>query len=84
MFSFGILCGMASVLTSLLAQIVGPYNINVDEAGYLGAAFIIAGLVGAVATGLFIDKTGRHKMILKLFVPIVGAAYLAFYFVGKD
>lgn len=83
MVAFGILCGMASALTSLLTQIVSPYGVSEDNAGFLSAAFIIAGLVGAVITGVFIDKTSRHKIILKLYVPIVGAAYLAFYFVGK-
>ncbi|KAI7896428.1 major facilitator superfamily domain-containing protein [Mucor mucedo] len=84
MVSFGILCGMASALTSLLTQIVQPYGVSVDDAGFLGAAFIIAGLVGAIVTGIFIDKTGRHKIVLKVFVPIVGAAYLGFYFVVKS
>lgn len=84
MVSFGILCGLASAFTSLLTQIVGPYNIGVDDAGYLGAAFIVAGLVGAIVTGVFIDKTGRHKIVIKIYVPIIGALYLAFYFIGKD
>lgn len=83
MVAFGILCGLASAFTSLLTQIVGPYNIGVDDAGYLGAAFIVAGLVGAIITGIFIDKTGRHKIVIKIYVPIIGALYLAFYFVGK-
>lgn len=83
MVAFGILCGLASALTSLLTQIVSPYNVNVDDAGFLGAAFIIAGLVGAILTGVFIDKTGRHKLVIKIYVPIIGALYLAFYFVGK-
>jgi uncharacterized membrane protein YeaQ/YmgE (transglycosylase-associated protein family) len=50
----------------------------------LGAAFIIAGLVGAVVTGVIIDKTGRHKLILKVYMPIIGALYVALYFVGKS
>ncbi|CAO3619452.1 unnamed protein product [Mucor hiemalis] len=83
MVAFGILCGLASALTSLLTQIVSPYNIGVDDAGYLGAAFIVAGLVGAILTGIFIDKTGRHKLVIKIYVPIIGALYLAFFFVVK-
>lgn len=83
MFSFGILCGLASSITSLLAQIVFPYGINNDDAGYLNAAFIVAGLVGAIITGIFIDKTGRHKLTIKIYVPIIGAFYVALYFVGK-
>ncbi|KAI9251327.1 major facilitator superfamily domain-containing protein [Helicostylum pulchrum] len=81
MVSFGILCGLASAFTSILTQIVAPYGINADDAGFLGAAFIIAGLVGAIVTGIFIDKTGRHKLVMKVYVPIDGALYLAFYFV---
>jgi predicted MFS family arabinose efflux permease len=66
-----------------LTQIVTPYGVSVDDAGYLGAAFIVAGLVGAFATGIFIDKTRRHKLILKTFVPVVGFMFLALLFVGK-
>jgi MFS family permease len=83
MVSFGIMCGLASTVTSLLTQIVNPYGVGVDAAGYLGAAFIVAGLVGAIITGVFIDKTGRHKIILKIYIPIIGALYVALYFVGK-
>ncbi|KAI8967551.1 major facilitator superfamily domain-containing protein [Mycotypha africana] len=79
--AFGVLCGLSSALTSVFAQIVTPYGYNDDEAGYLGAAFIIAGLVGAICAGIFIDKTGRHKILIKIFVPIIGCLYLAFYFV---
>jgi FLVCR family MFS transporter 7 len=82
MVAFGVLCGLASALTSLLTQIVSPYGINNDDAGYLGAAFIVAGLVGAIITGIFIDKTGRHKIVIKIYVPIIGALYTALYFVG--
>jgi nitrate/nitrite transporter NarK len=81
--AFGVLCGMASTFTSILTQIVAPYKISVDNAGYLGAAFIVAGLLGAALTGIFIDKTGRHKIVIKIYVPIIGALYLAFYFIGK-
>ncbi|CEG81324.1 hypothetical protein RMATCC62417_15539 [Rhizopus microsporus] len=79
--AFGVLCGMASTFTSILTQIVAPYKISVDNAGYLGAAFIVAGLVGAALTGIFIDKTGQHKIVIKIYVPIIGALYLAFYFI---
>ncbi|KAI8883230.1 MFS general substrate transporter [Backusella circina FSU 941] len=82
--TFGVLCGLASAFTSVLTQVVGPYGISIDDAGYLGAAFIVAGLVGAIATGVFIDKTGRHKLILKIFVPIVGVFFLVLVFVVKE
>ncbi|KAG0184172.1 hypothetical protein DFQ28_011658 [Apophysomyces sp. BC1034] len=81
--AFSVLCGLVSTISSLLAQIVGPYGVSVDDAGYLGVAFIVAGVVGAVCTGIFIDKTKKHKLVLRTFVPITGFMFLALVFVGK-
>jgi FLVCR family MFS transporter 7 len=83
MIAFGIICGLATSFTSVIPQIVEPYNIPNDQAGFLGAGFIVAGVVGAIATGIFLDKYGHNKLIVKLYVPIVGITYLAFYFVGN-
>ncbi|ORX55718.1 MFS general substrate transporter [Hesseltinella vesiculosa] len=82
-FSFGTMVGMASTLTTMLAQIVEPYGISYDEAGYLGVAFIVAGIVGAVTTGIFVDRTKQHVWVLRIYVPIIGFLFLAFYFVVK-
>jgi fucose permease len=82
--SFGILCGLASTVTSMLPQIVSPYGISYDDAGFLGVAFIVAGIVGAVGTGIFIDRTKLHKWVLRVYVPIVGFMYLALLMVGKS
>ncbi|ORZ06032.1 major facilitator superfamily domain-containing protein [Absidia repens] len=81
--TFGILCGLASTVTSMLPQIVQPYGISYDEASYLGVAFIVAGIIGAIATGIFIDRTKLHKWVLRLYVPIVGFLYLALLMVVK-
>ncbi|KAG0168651.1 hypothetical protein DFQ29_010061 [Apophysomyces sp. BC1021] len=81
--AFSVLCGLVSTISSLLAQIVGPYGVSVDDAGYLGVAFIVAGVVGAVCTGIFIDKTKKHKLVLRTFVPITGFMFLALVFVVK-
>ena len=83
-FSFGVLCGLFSTVSSLLAQILLPYGINEEDAGYAAVALIIAGIVGAVASGTFIDKTGKHTWVLKSFAPVVGFMFLALLFVGKN
>ncbi|KAI8139364.1 major facilitator superfamily domain-containing protein [Fennellomyces sp. T-0311] len=83
-FTFGVMCGLFSTVSSLLAQILLPYGISEDDAGYAAVALIIAGIVGAVASGTFIDKTGKHVWILKTFVPVVGFMYLALLFVVKE
>ncbi|KAI8090034.1 major facilitator superfamily domain-containing protein [Halteromyces radiatus] len=82
-FVFGVLCGLASTVTSMLPQIVEPYGVSYDNAGYLGVAFIVAGIIGAIGTGLFIDRTKLHKWVLRLYVPIVGFLYLALLMVVK-
>lgn len=68
----------------MLPQIVSPYGISYDDAGFLGVAFIVAGIVGAVGTGIFIDRTKLHKWVLRVYVPIVGFMYLALLMVGKS
>ncbi|KAI8342364.1 major facilitator superfamily domain-containing protein [Chlamydoabsidia padenii] len=80
---FGILCSIASVIVSMLPQIVQPYGVSYDEAGYLGVAFILAGIVGAIVTGQFIDRTKMHKLVLRIYVPIAGFMHLALLLVVK-
>lgn len=65
-----------------MPQILTPYGYTNDEAGYVTVAFIVAGIVGAVSSGLVIDKFRVHKLILKTFVPILGFMYLALLMVG--
>lgn len=54
-----------------------------DDAGYLAVALIVAGIVGAVATGIFIDKTKLHKVVLKLYVPVLACMQLAMLYEGN-
>jgi FLVCR family MFS transporter 7 len=82
--AFSIIAGLASGLTSLIPQIVAPYGIGNAHAGLVSAAFIVAGLVGSIITGVFLDKVGHGIRIVKIYIPTVGAAYLAFYFVGNS
>ncbi|KAF7722712.1 hypothetical protein EC973_002838 [Apophysomyces ossiformis] len=70
--TFSVLCGLVSAITSLLPQIVGPYGVSVEQSGYLGVAFIVGGLVGAIATGFFVDKTKKYRAVLRVFVSWSG------------
>ncbi|CAO3594954.1 unnamed protein product [Absidia cylindrospora] len=84
LLAFGVLCGLATTVTSMLPQIVQPYGVSYDDAGYIGVAFIVAGILGAVGTGIFIDRTKLHKWVLRGYVPIVGFLYLALLMVVKQ
>ncbi|KAI9320014.1 major facilitator superfamily domain-containing protein [Dichotomocladium elegans] len=83
-FAFGVLCGLFSSITSLMPQILTPYGISVDDASYATVAFIIAGIAGAVVSGLVVDKFGIFKSMLKICTPLVGFMYLAMLFVVKE
>lgn len=80
--AFSICSGLTSGVTSLLTQIVAPYGIDNTNAGFLGAGFIVAGLVSSIVTGIFLDKFGGAIWFIRIFVPFTGAAYVSFYFVG--
>lgn len=82
LFTFSVMCGLFSALSSLMAQITVPYGLAVDDAGYLSVALIVAGIIGTVLTGIILDKFKVHKIILKTFVPVLGFMYLAFLMVG--
>ncbi|ORZ03421.1 major facilitator superfamily domain-containing protein [Syncephalastrum racemosum] len=84
LITFGVLCGLFTTVSSVMAQITRPYNISDDEAGYISAGLVVAGIVGAVVMGIFLDKTKRYMLVLRTFVPILGFMYLAFLFVVKE
>lgn len=55
-----------------------PYGFSTDEAGIAGAVLIVVGLVAAAVTSPVLDRTKQFLPAIKLAVPLVGAAYLAF------
>ncbi|KAG8990590.1 hypothetical protein FRB90_001697 [Tulasnella sp. 427] len=77
-WGFGILVGVLSAFSILVAQVYGPYGYNSDTSGILGAALFIAGLVGAIITAPLFDRVFTHQLALTLHVviPIIGGAWL--------
>ena len=83
MFMFGTFVGFFNAFSSLITQFTAPYGYSSSDAGYFGAAMIVAGLVGAGIAGPVIDRTKQFKSLCKVFVPIATAFYIIFVFVVR-
>ncbi|KAF9977653.1 hypothetical protein BGZ73_005369 [Actinomortierella ambigua] len=80
---FGTFVGFFNAFSSLITQFSEPFGYSNDEAGYFGAAMVVAGLVGAGIAGPIVDKYKNYKALLKGGVPVVAALYVVFYFVMR-
>jgi FLVCR family MFS transporter 7 len=78
MIPFTIYVGLFNSVSSLINQILQPYSFSETQAGIAGALLIVVGLVTAAVTSPIIDRTKTFLFAIKLQVPIVGIAYLAF------
>ncbi|KAG0371029.1 major facilitator superfamily domain-containing protein [Gamsiella multidivaricata] len=83
MFLFGTFVGFFNAFSSLISQFAKPYDYNANEAGYFGAAMIVAGLVGAGIAGPVIDRNKQFKTLLKTMVPLATLLYIVFIFVVR-
>ncbi|KAG2173262.1 hypothetical protein INT43_004636, partial [Umbelopsis isabellina] len=84
LFCFAIFVGIFNAMSTLLNQIVTPYGYSDDQAGYMGVAMILGGLVGAIGMAIFVDKTKLHKVAIKTTLFLSGIMYLVLYFVVKE
>ncbi|KAI1431435.1 major facilitator superfamily domain-containing protein [Xylaria sp. CBS 124048] len=78
---FSIYVGFFNSISSLLNQILLPYGFSSDDAGLAGAVLIVVGLVASAITSPILDRTKAFLPAVKVAVPIIALAYLAFIFV---
>lgn len=79
-FPFAVYCGFFNAISSLLNQIMSPYDFTEDDAGITGALLIVVGLVAAGITSPIIDRKETHLIAIKILVPIIALGYLIFIF----
>ena len=79
-FSFSVVLSSMLTLTvsSLLSQILTPYNFSETSAGIAGAILILVGLVAAAITSPIIDRTKAYLIFIKILAPLIALSYLAF------
>lgn len=74
--------GIFNSLLTLIESILKPRGITMDEAGIVGAVFVVAGVVGAVLLPVLSDKLHRRTPLfviaISLLVPLyLGLTYLS-------
>lgn len=75
---FAIYVGFFNSISSLLSQIMSPYDFSDDEAGIGGAVLIVVGLVTAAVSSPILDRTKKFLLAIRILVPLVALSYLAF------
>ena len=78
MIPFTVYVGMFNSVSSLINQILQPYSFTEDQAGIAGALLIVVGLVTSAVTSPIVDRTKTFLLAIKIQVPVVAVAYLAF------
>lgn len=77
---FAVFVGLFNSLSSLLTQMLSPYGFSDTQSGIAGALLILVGLVAAAVTSPIVDRSKRYLLVIKVLIPIIAAAYLAFIF----
>ncbi len=72
--------GFFNSTSSLLNQILAPYGYSDTDAGIAGALLILVGLVASALTAPLVDRTKAFVPAIKVCVPALALAYLAFVF----
>ncbi|KAK5987875.1 MFS-type transporter [Cladobotryum mycophilum] len=75
---FFIYVGFFNSLSSLLSQIMTPYDFSDDQAGIGGAVLIVVGLVCAAISSPILDRNKKFVLALKVLIPIIAVSYLVF------
>lgn len=73
--------GIFNTILTLIESILMPRGITSAEAGIIGAAFVVAGVIGAVVLPAVSDKIGRRIPFLLTAVTLLIPLYLLFTFV---
>ncbi|KAJ5679360.1 MFS-type transporter [Penicillium macrosclerotiorum] len=77
---FAVYVGFFNSVSSLLNQILSPYNFSETDAGIAGAILIVVGLVVAAVTSPITDRWKHYLGSIRVIVPIVVASYIGLIF----
>ncbi|KAK9453212.1 major facilitator superfamily domain-containing protein [Dipodascopsis uninucleata] len=80
---FSVLVGFFNAYSSLIYQVMKPYGYTSDEAGYVGACLILAGLVFSAIVSPLIDKYHSYIIVFKA-VPIISICYICLIFTQTE
>ena len=73
--------GAFNTILTLIESILMPRGITSAEAGIIGAAFVVAGVIGAVVTPTISDKVGARKKFMMAAIILLVPLYIGLTFV---
>jgi FLVCR family MFS transporter 7 len=76
--AFSTYVGFFNSFSSLLTQILTPYDFSEEDSGLAGAVLILVGLVVAAISSPLVDKYKPYLLMIKILVPLLALSYLAF------
>nr|POE74758.1 major facilitator superfamily domain-containing protein 7-a [Quercus suber] len=77
---FSVYVGFFNATSSLLNQILEPYEFSETDAGIAGAILIVVGLVSSAVVSPFVDRTKNYVLVIKILVPAIALSYLILIF----
>ncbi|KAJ9215259.1 hypothetical protein DTO166G4_3144 [Paecilomyces variotii] len=77
---FSIYVGFFNSVSSLLNQILSPYNFSETDAGIAGGILIIVGLIASAIVSPLTDRFKHYLTTIKILIPIVAASYIGLIF----
>jgi FLVCR family MFS transporter 7 len=64
--SFTMLYGIYTSLGAVVAAITTPFGYKIADNAMFGVVFIFFGVLGSFVLGVFLDKTGKFKLLINL------------------
>lgn len=74
--------GIFNTILTLIESVLLPRGITSAEAGIIGAAFVVAGVIGAVVSPVISDKVGKRMPFLLIAVCLLIPLYLGLTFMN--
>ena len=59
--AFGLIFGSYVGFANLVSNLLDPFGLEPQDIARIGMGLLFSGIIGAVATGLFVDRTGKYK-----------------------
>ncbi|PLB55058.1 permease of the major facilitator superfamily [Aspergillus steynii IBT 23096] len=77
---FSVYVGFFNSVSSLLNQILSPYDFSETEAGIAGGILIVVGLISSAIISPITDRFKHYLGTIRVLVPIVAICYIALIF----
>ena len=63
--AFGLVLGQNFTIGSLVSNLLDPFGLNGSQASFTMLPLLFCGLIGALSSGIFVDKTKKYKCALQ-------------------